>query len=167
VDIWIVAGGNVIAALIAGIGVVTAAVIAKQGVESYREQKQIDGENYRQQREIDRREELAKRQRAEYERYFELFWLLQNLAPGSEDHKAAHVQYNSARDNLSFYASDDGLNKVNEFHKYIVEHPTSEDKNLDTIKTLYAAMIIALRRDCIGETHLTIEELESQLTIST
>ena len=165
-SIWVAANGNIIAAFIAAIGVVIAAVIAKQGVESYREQKRIDAESYRQQREIDRREEVVKRQRAEYERYFELFWLLQRLVVDSEEHKVAHSAYEIARDHLSFYASDEGLRKVNKFHKYIVEHPVAADKDLDTIKTLYADMIIALRRDCLGETHLTVEELKSQLTLS-
>lgn len=154
-NILIAVGGNITAALIAAIGIVSAAVVAKQGVE-----------NYRKQREIDRREEVAKRQRTEYERYFQLFWTLQALKVGSDEHAIIHSEYNSARDNLSFYASDEGLCKVNTFHKYIVEHPMSEDKDLDTVKALYAAMIIALRTDCIGETNLTIEELKSQLTIS-
>ncbi len=164
-NIWFALIG-LLGTIIAAGGVVTAALIAKQSVESYREQKSIDSENYRDQREIDRKEEVAKRQRTEYESYFELFWLLQRLTVGSEEHKATTAKYNSARDNLSFYASDKGLRRVNEFHKYIVDHPTAAEKNLDTIKTLYASMIIALREDCIGKTDLTLEEAKALLTIS-
>lgn len=163
---WVIASGTIIAAIITALGVITAARIAKQSIEAYRKQKQADSENYSRQKEIDRREEVVKRQRAEYERYFELFWTLQRLTPGSPEHGQIHAAYNLARDNISFYASDEGLRRIYEFHKYIVDHPNNGDKDLDRVKTLYAAMTIALRRDCIGATDITVEELKPLLTIS-
>ncbi len=91
---------------------------------------------------------------------------MQRLTPGSPEHSQVHAAYNLARDNISFYASDEGLRRINEFHKYIVDHPNNGDKDLDRVNTLYAAMIVALRRDCIGATDLTTDELKPLLTIS-
>ncbi len=150
----VLVSGNILAAIIAAAGVVWAAKIAKQGIESYRDQKDID-------REV----ELTERQRVEYERYFQLFWTLQYLKPDSEEHERVYTLYQSARDNLSFYASDEGLRRLNEFHKYMVDHPKSEDKDKNEIENLYARMSLVLRKDCFGETDLTLEEIKSALTI--
>jgi hypothetical protein len=162
---WLV-DGQILAALITAGGIVVAAVIASQSIESYRKQKSVDNENHSHQKEIDRKEEVAKRQRAEYERYFELFWLLETVKAGTEEHAAIFAEYQSVRDNLAFYTSDEGLRKVSEFHKYIVDHPKAEDKDLDVVKDLYASMILALRKDCYGETDLTAEQIRSWLTIT-
>lgn len=159
---WVIASGTVIAAIVAAIGVITAARIAKQSIEAYRKQKQADSENYRRQKEIDRREEVAKRQREAYEHYFKAWWDTNRYA-GTELHGEAKAIYQNARDSLFFYASDEGLQKVNEFHRYIVNTPTN--KNQETVEDLLAAVLLALRKDCYGTTTLTVEDIKAGLTV--
>lgn len=151
-----------IAALITASGVVIAAFIAKQSLDSYRQQREADNENYSRQKDIDRREEVAKRQREAYEQYFKAWWDTNRFA-GTELHGEAKTIYQTARDNLFFYASDEGLRKVSDFHKYIVEHPTNKDQ--ETVEQLFAGMLLALRKDCYGETTLTVEKIKASLTI--
>lgn len=142
---------------------IAAALIARESVQNYREQRKVDNENYRRQRETDRREEVAKRQREAYEHYLEAWWNVNNLA-GTEFHERAQAVYQTARDVLFFYASDEGLNRINDFHQYVVHTPT--DKYQDTVEDLLAKMMLTLRKDCYGETNLTLDEIKSKLTIS-
>lgn len=154
VPVWLLISGQILAAIITAGGVVGAAWIASQSIESYRKQKDVD-----------REEAIAKRQREAYEHYFALFWALQPVLPASPEHVALTTQYQSARDNLSFYASDESLRKVSEFHKYIVQHSNNKDKDLDHIKNMYTSMILAMRRDCYGSTELTHDEVKCWLTM--
>lgn len=136
--------GNIIAAS----AIIIAALIARQSVKRYREQRAID-----------RKEEVTKRQREEYERYLTAFWDVQRFAH-TEHHQQALAIYQTARDNLLFYASDEGLLRVNKFHKYIVDRPTNDERDEDEVKTLYARMVIALRKDCYGKTDLTVDQIK-------
>jgi hypothetical protein len=107
--------------------------------------------------------DLRKTRAEQYRKYFDAFWEV-NYKAGTPEHPAAHADYQKALHNLYVVASDAVFLATTDFHRYIVQHPTAESKNLDEINSKYAAMVIAMRKDGFEKTKLSNTQISSRLT---
>jgi hypothetical protein len=141
--------------------------------QNYADQKAIDREEYAAQKKTDREIELRNRRMKEYESYLTAFRKDARLydygrtpAEDSKEKIETVNEYWLAYGTLFQLAPDPVLLAVADFHKFawLREPPgVTGDAYDQRFKTLYAAMIIEMRRDAFEETELPQELVEELL----
>jgi hypothetical protein len=141
--------------------------------QNYADQKAIDREEYAAQKKTDREIELRNRRMKEYEGYLTAFRKDARLydygrtpAEDSKEKIETVNEYWLAYGTLFQLAPDPVLLAVAEFHKFawLREPYVESDEAYDRrFKTLYAAMIIEMRKDAFEETRLPQELVEELL----
>src|SRR5215211_3542124 len=140
--------------------VAVAFVTAVLGIASYVYQKHTD-----------RKVELRNRRMQEYEHYLTAYRKFISLydfdpvpADNSEDVIKAINEYWLAYSNLFHIASDSVLLAVSEFHNWAwIENPELTDETVGRFNTLYAQIIIEMRKDVSEKTELSKDVVESRL----
>jgi hypothetical protein len=141
--------------------------------DNYAAQKDIDREEYAAQKKTDRGIELRNQRMKAYDRYLAAYGRNTNLYDATGDRPADDSpeviasldEYWLAYRSLFQIALDPVLLAVTDFHKIYWMHDTdlTGDAYFQKFKSLYAAMIIEMRKDAFEETELPKKIVEERI----